>query len=173
VPPCTQKAFLILATMKGRITARTLSFTTQLCSSSEILFPEVILRCKLPPSKSTIWKISEIYQGQERCRLTYDSLYAISLHTQPTKPESLVASVKICTTHSTLELIQRGTHNYHDWFHRASWFPSCALHTRERKPRITITLSLLMVVLLWGPIYCFSFDQRIHKSGLGINGNKN
>jgi len=121
VPPCTQKAFLILATMKGRITARTLSFTTQLCSSSEILFPEVILRCKLPPSKST---------------MTPCTLY---LYTQQTKPESLVASVKICTTHSTLELIQRGTHNYHDCFIIHHDFHSCALHTRERKPRLTIT----------------------------------
>jgi len=55
-----QKAFLALATMKDRIIARVLFLFLQLRkrfpkpAAHEILFPEVTLRCKLPPSKSTI-----------------------------------------------------------------------------------------------------------------------
>jgi hypothetical protein len=48
-----QKVFLILATVKGSNQKQVnIKF-----SYFEILFPEVILRCKLPPSKSTIWML--------------------------------------------------------------------------------------------------------------------
>jgi len=71
-----QKVFLILATVKGRIRIR---WFTCVILLFEILFPEVILRCKLPPSKSTIWIIIQerthrlfleiTKQGQDRASL--------------------------------------------------------------------------------------------------------
>lgn len=49
-----QKAFLTLATMKGRIISVYVSVLPNTYAAYEILFLEVMLRCKLPPSKSTI-----------------------------------------------------------------------------------------------------------------------
>jgi len=49
-----QKAFLTLATMKGRIIISVYVSVLPNTYAYEILFLEVMLRCKLPPSKSTI-----------------------------------------------------------------------------------------------------------------------
>jgi len=112
-----QKVFLVLATMKGRIMKQRLLFFSlplqkrdKQFASHEILFPEVILRCKLPPSKSTIWET----QGQSgpRTMPAYLQLFVRNIFTHIQNFLSFVASVKINTTHSTLELIQRSKYSW-------------------------------------------------------------
>jgi len=92
-----QKVFLILATVKGRIKFRILRLSEQSFLwffNFEILFPEVILRCKLPPSKSTIWSSHKnqkssltTTQGQDHAGLL-TTLCTLYLYTQKTVQSS-------------------------------------------------------------------------------------